>query len=410
MSKVLNGRLPDDPPTLMSTGHARSIHLRRRRRVGTRSAPQWIYHHSSRAENMESLKARLREIAQQEPVPGFSVAVVKGDGVHFVDGFGLADIAKQAPATPDTVYMWFSMTKIVTATAIMQLAEQGRLSLDDPVANFVPQFLKIASPSPVTIRQLLNHSSGLANPMPIRWVHPATDSGPESSDFLARLLNENGRLKSNPGERASYSNIGYVVLGEIVASASGVPYKEYVREKILEPLDMNLTSFVYTSEMLQAAAVGYQKRLSAMTMLFPLMRIPRGILDGRVDGYLAFNRFYLDGSSYGGLIGPVKDAARFLGVHVNRGEVDGMRLLSSDSVALMQQISARGGKLDVGFGWFRHHSEGIDGLDFLEQLGGGAGFFNVMRIYPRESLGIVVMGNSTSYGMERIIDIVKGES
>jgi CubicO group peptidase (beta-lactamase class C family) len=355
----------------------------------------------------ESPVTTFERIAQQDGAPGFSVAVVKGSSFRFMEGFGLADLARQVPATPETVYMWFSMTKIVTATAIMQLAENGKLALDDPVGKFIPQFLEITTPSPITIRQLLNHSSGLANPVPIKWVHPASDAGPEPKAFLTRLLRENGKLKAIPGQRASYSNVGYVALGEVVACVSGKSYKDYVEERILKPLAMDNTNFVYTSGMLDRAAVGYQKRWSLMSILLPLMGIPEGILDGRVGGYLAFNRFYLDGSAYGGLIGPVRDAARFLQVHVNRGEADGARLLSPDSVALMQQISARGSKLDVGFGWFRHTSEGTGFADHLEQLGGGAGFFSEMRIYPEESLGIIVMGNATSFGIDGIIQAAR---
>ena len=355
----------------------------------------------------ESQVTSFEGIAQQGGVPGFSVSVVKGSRIRFIEGYGLADLAGKVPATPETVYMWFSMTKIVTATAIMQLAENGKLALDDPVGKFIPQFLEIATLSPITIRQLLNHSSGLANPVPIKWVHPASDAGPEPKAFLTRLLRENGKLKAIPGQRASYSNVGYVALGEVVACVSGKPYKDYVEERILKPLAMDNTNFVYTSGMLDRAAVGYQKRWSLMSILLPLMGIPEGILDGRVGGYLAFNRFYLDGSAYGGLIGPVRDAARFLQVHVNRGEADGARLLSPDSVALMQQISARGSKLDVGFGWFRHTSEGTGFADHLEQLGGGAGFFSEMRIYPEESLGIIVMGNATSFGIDGIIQAAR---
>ena len=355
----------------------------------------------------ESPVTTFERIAQQDGAPGFSVAVVKGSSFRFMEGFGLADLARQVPATPETVYMWFSMTKIVTATAIMQLVEQGRLDLDDPVNNFIPEFAKIRSSSPITIRQLLNHSSGLANPVPIRWVHPATDTGPEPKTFLNQLLNKNRKLKSNPGARVSYSNIGYVALGEVVSNASGMPYKDYVHERILKLLEMNLTNFVYTPDMVRTAATGYQKRLSVMEVLLPFMRIPRGILDGKVGGYRAFNRFYVDGSSYGGLIGPVKDVARLVRAHLNGGKVDGRELLSPTSVALMQQISAKGSKLDVGLGWFRRHSAGTESADYLEHLGGGGGFFNDMRIYPRESLGIVVMGNSTSYSIERIINVVR---
>jgi CubicO group peptidase (beta-lactamase class C family) len=269
-------------------------------------------------------------------------------------------------------------------------------------------FPKDVGPSPVTVRHLLNHSSGLPNPIPLRWVHLASEAGPDPNDFLNQLLAKSGKLRSKPGERTSYSNIGYVALGAVISAASGKPYKDYVVERVLRPLGMQRTGFAYTPEMLRNAATGYQKRLSMMAILLPFMRIPKGVLDGRVGKYLAFNRFYLDGASYGGLIGPVEDAARFLEAHLNHGLVDGKQLLSPYSTVAMQQISARGDKLDVGLGWFRRHSDAAGIRAYLEHLGGGAGFFNDMRIYPEESLGIVVMGNSTSYEIERIVQALAG--
>jgi len=254
---------------------------------------------------------------------------------------------------------------------------------------------------------LLNHSSGLPNPIPIRWVHAATETGPDTDAFLNQLLVRYRKLKSKPGLRANYSNIGYIALGEVIAEASGERYQDYVVDKILKPLGMNQTNFIYTPTMLLNTATGYQKRLSMMTMLLQLMGVPRGILNDRVGDYVAFNRFYLDGASYGGLLGPVKDVARFLHVHLNRGLVDGEQILSPDSVALMQQISATGDKLDVGLGWYREHSDSSPKRIFIEHLGGGAGFFNDMRIYPEESMGVVVMGNSTKYDIERIIEAVR---
>jgi CubicO group peptidase (beta-lactamase class C family) len=340
-------------------------------------------------------------------VPGLSVAVVKGDGVCWARGFGVADIATGTPATAETVYMWFSMTKIVTATAILQLKDQGKLRLDDLVADYIPYFPRSASPVKVTIRHLLNHSSGLANPIPIRWVHSVAREGPNPDAFLEMLLAKHRKLKSSPGEKASYSNIGYVALGAVVAAASAMTYKDYVLKRILKPLKMDQTSFNYTPEMVGNAATGYQKRWSMMALLLPFMRIPKGVTDGKIGGYVAFNRFYLDGSSYGGLIGPVKDAARLVQAHLNPGLVDGVQVLSPDSTAAMQRISARGSELDVGLGWFRRHSEGAENSSYLEHLGGGAGFFNDMRIYPEQSLGVVVMGNSTKYDIERVIEIVR---
>ena len=106
------------------------------------------------------------------------------------------------------------------------------------------------------------------------------------------------------------------------------------------------------------------------------------------------------------MVGDVEEAARFVVLHLNGGKVDGTRLLSADSVSEMRRITPRGGKRDFGLGWFRLHEARERRPAFVEHLGGGARFWNVMRIYPEESLGVVVMGNTTSYDHESVCDAI----
>ena len=341
-------------------------------------------------------------------VPGLSVAVVGQDGVRWVNGFGLADLASRSPALPDTVYLWFSMTKIVTATAVLQLWERGLLALDETVARYYQPFSMLqpsADAARVTIRQLLNHSSGLANPVPVRWVHLADEPASDPHAFLDGLLARHRKLRFAPGTRADYSNLGYLVLGEIIASVSGRTYQDYVRENILKPAGMTQTDFCHTPAMLSRAATGYQRRWSIMTPLLRTM-VPRGVF-GRSSGrFVSFNRFYLNGSAYGGLVGTIEDVARFLHAHLAGGRLNGWTMLSPESVALMQTIAAYGNKLDVGLGWFRPGSARHADPQFVEHLGGGGGFFNVMRVYPQASLGVALMGNATDYDLNGIADAI----
>ena len=122
---------------------------------------------------IEALEAFLVGRTETGTVAGLSVSVVKGDRLVWAKGFGFADLATGRPASPQTSYLWFAMTKIVTATAVMCLAEGGKLDLDAPADEYFRGFKVVSQPVPVTVRQLLNHSSGLANPLPIRWIRPA---------------------------------------------------------------------------------------------------------------------------------------------------------------------------------------------------------------------------------------------
>jgi CubicO group peptidase (beta-lactamase class C family) len=170
------------------------------------------------------------------------------------------------------------------------------------------------------------------------------------------------------------------------------------------PLSMSHTDFVFDGEMSHLAATAYQKRWSLMAPLFRLV-LPRWVFGARADGFVALNRFYLNGAAYGGLIGSAADAAVFLQAHLNGGAVEGQRILSPQSVALMQTVTAYGPSLAVGLGWFRRND--IRNTDsFLEHLGGGGGYFNVMRLYSRSSVGVVMMGNSTSYDHNAILGVI----
>jgi CubicO group peptidase (beta-lactamase class C family) len=355
--------------------------------------------------SMEELEAFLQEKAEKVSVPGLSVSVVKGDRVVWERGFGFTDLATSTPATPQTMYLWFSMTKIATATAVVRLAEGGDLDLDAPVTDYFAGFSIVSQPRQITVRHLLSHTSGLANPLPIRWVRPAGILAPDRRAFVDRLLARHRKLRFTPGERASYSNLGYLVLGEVISEVSGASYEEYVRDAILLPLGMNRTGFAYPEPEGHEAATGYQPLWRPLTPLFRRV-LPHGVVGPRQGRYVAFNPFYVNGPAYGGLVGSVDEAARLVLLHLNGGQIDGTRLLSPESVAEMRRITPRGGRRDFGLGWFRAHEAAQRRPAFVEHLGGGAGFWNVMRLYPEESLGVVVMGNVTSYDHEAICDAV----
>lgn len=335
------------------------------------------------------------------PVPGVSVAVIGDGGVVETACAGLAAIAERRAATPETIYLWFSMTKIVTATAVMRLVERAALRLDDPVREHLPWFPEPRPGRPaVRVRHLLSHSAGLANPIPVRWVHRADQPGRDPDRLAREQLAKHRRLRAPAGERAAYSNLGYIVLGELIATASGRGFEEFVREEILAPLEMRSTGFGYDELPGNEVATGYQLRRSAMTPLFRLL-LPPGIVGPREGRFVSFRRFLVDGPAYGGLVGSVADAARFAAMHINGGELDGVRVLSAPSVRAMQTVQARGRGLDVGYGWFRRGAD-RERAEFWEHLGGGGGFWNMIRVYPECGVGVVCMGNATRYDHDAI--------
>jgi CubicO group peptidase (beta-lactamase class C family) len=317
------------------------------------------------------------------------MAVVTPDRSVFAGGLGASDLATGALATARTQYLWFSMTKIVTATAILRLADQGLLDLDAPACEHVPALATPRSTGP-TVRQLLNHTAGLSNPLPLRWVHAADEPAPDPDELLARLLRRRRAFTGAPGGPARYSNVGYLALGAVVAAAAGRAYEDYVMDAVLAPAGMTRTRFRHSTD--HPAATGYVRAPRAAD---PVLRriLPAGVTGPRHGAHLSLRPFTVDGPSYGGLVGDVVDAARFARLHLEDGALDGQRVLQPSTTRVMRVVDRPGNPFSHGLGWFRASA---DRSDYVEHWGAGAGFWNVMRLYPEAGLGVVLMTNSTS--------------
>lgn len=182
--------------------------------------------------------------AQQvyDRLPGISVAIVADQEVIWSKGYGLADIKKKTPATPQTIYSICSITKLFTSIAIMQLYEQGKLRLDDSLATILPERhirQQFSDSGPITIRSLLTHSSGLPREADFPyWSAP--DFKFPSSEQLAEKLDQQETLYP-ASTYFQYSNLGMALLGEVVEKLSGDSFEVYVQEHILKPLRLTNT-------------------------------------------------------------------------------------------------------------------------------------------------------------------------
>jgi CubicO group peptidase (beta-lactamase class C family) len=135
------------------------------------------------------------------------------------------------------------MSKITTATVAIALADAGRLDLDAPIHKYVSGYPTGSVPMQPTIRQLLNHTAGAANPLPIRWVRPAKVPARSSREFLDQLLRRYGRPRYPIGGLARYSNLGYLILAEAISVAASRPFESYVSESLLRPAGMTHTNY-----------------------------------------------------------------------------------------------------------------------------------------------------------------------
>lgn len=351
-----------------------------------------------------TFKSKIAEIPA-----GLSMVIIHNDQVVYANGFGLADGPKDIKATPETIYMWWSMTKMVTATAIMQLYDQGLIDLDVPVSDYLEY---IPAEQSITVRQLLNHSAGLPTPDADFFVEINLDGEPilDFDNIAKTYCKEFTKTSFEPGTSAAYSNKHYMLLGQIVAEVSNQPYIEYVKEKILTPLGMDNTDFAYSSEDMITDAAASAVPADDTEKFVSALDNYRGLGDGadfirKVDGQYTWIKRLNCTAASGGLIGPATDVIRFVQMHLNGGKVDGAQILSRESVTLMQemQLSTEGAPLGFGLGWFIEE-EGEH--PYIKH--GGNGWFlgaTMMRLYPDEGLGIVIMSNTgPDYDRADIID------
>lgn len=186
--------------------------------------------------------------------PGISIAVARGPDIIVARGYGWADLERRVPATPETVYHIGSVTKEFTAAAILRLAEQKRLRLDDDLTRFLPDYPTAGRR--ITVRHLLSHTSGIRNytNLAVKWAARAVEH-PDHSQMVA--LFEDEPLEFAPGTRFSYNNSGYYLLGLILERVSAEHYPDHIERHLLAPIGLHGSRFCERRPPRLGDAVGY---------------------------------------------------------------------------------------------------------------------------------------------------------
>ena len=373
--------------------------------------------------NYFELETQLQRIVEEGGTPGMALVVVKKDKIVYNKAFGMADSPENIMATPETVWRWWSLTKSVTAMAILKLQEDGLLNINDDVLKYLP-FLTMNYRNEintvVTIKDLLNHSSGIPDNIPeiMGWMHFEGEPEIDQTELLKRVFAKYGGLKFRPGmEGSSYSNVGYMVLGSIIEKVSGLNYDEYVETKILKPLAMENTGFRLTETMRKNFATGshpFFSMESAILWLYNIQdmgKIVRKVKGGRIW----FHTFYPDSVPPSGLMGTAEDAAKLVMVCLNDGELNGGRILKKESIDQllyegysnpnkMSKVKPFGDKdFKYGRGWFINMEKNEL---VIRNNGGAPGFGTTFCLYPQKSMGIILMANDMHVNSNEIIRLV----
>ncbi|NOG47348.1 MAG: serine hydrolase [Calditrichaeota bacterium] len=334
---------------------------------------------------INAMPETCKSLMDQRGWPSLSISLVHDQEIIYSQAFGLADIDKNVPATTKTIYRVGSITKLFTATMLMQMAEKGIVNLNDPLIKHIPAYKPTypINTGPTTLHQLATHTSGLnvdANQgfwhylSNLMWIVSRGKEqivwGVTKNDLLTTL--DQVEIRYVPNTKPHYSNFGYQLLGMALERTAKVNFEKYVKSKILNPLKMNDSGFNLNEEQRSRFAVGY-------TYLEP-----------------NFERFVspdweLDVLKYsGGLYSTSEDIARFISLQF-RDQIDGRKqIISGDGLRCMRTPQTMQGKDTYGIGWGIYYK---DGYQVITHAGGHWGFFAKAEVIPELKFGVVIMTN-----------------
>jgi len=306
----------------------------------------------------DSAEAYLSKLHELDKFSG-SVLVAKGDEVLYTGGFGHASIEFDVPNTPETRFRLGSITKQFTAVSILQLVEQGKIDLDGVITDYLPAYPAEPHGSKVTVHQLLNHTSGIPSYTGIEEIMSARGNWSETPRAFTKYFEEL-ELEFEPGSEYKYNNSAYHLLGLIIEAVSEMPYEDYLRKNILDPLGMENTGVEDYQEVILNEANGYA-RIGAEPL---------------ADANINMNIPYAAGSMYS----TVGD------LHIWHEALTARKLLSEDSYEKMFTPYLN----NYGYGWAI-----VEWFEkpFIQHGGGIDGFSTFAGRFPEEKVYVIVLAN-----------------
>ena len=320
---------------------------------------------------MGSYDRTIRDLMRKYAIPGGAVAVLRDGKLIYARGFGYADVENKTPVQPDALFRIASVSKPVTGVAIMKLVEEGKLKLDDRVAPFIAHLTPAqgATVDPrwelITIRHLLNHTGGWDRNKPNGGFDPmfrpaiaaaaVNAPAPASAETVIRYM-KGMPLDFNPGEKHVYSNFGYAVLGRVIERVSGMPYEEYVRARVLQPVGANRMRLGRT-RMGDALPEEVKYYFPGVGLNAPLVQ---SIFPGEGTVPVNYGGYYVEAmDAHGGWVSSTVDLLRFMaGVDGRANRPD---ILSAGLLAEMTSNGAAvcaGGACRYAGGWLIRPTQG----------------------------------------------------
>jgi len=336
-------------------------------------------------------RAAATEIMARTGASSISLAFIDGERLVWAETFGLADKGSNTASTADTMYCIGSTSKVIATIAVMKLVDQGAISLDVPLVNYLPSF-SMASPeyTQITVRMLLNHSSGFSG----TDYRNGFTSSPLSFSYSAQVLEtlKTQRLKHPPGYLSVYCNDGFTLIEQLILAVTKKSYVQFVQDKIITPLGMNHSR--YSLDYFPEGSVA--KRYDEKNMPLPQM--------------------FVNAFGSGGLYSTPTDMAKIAMMLIGGGKLGEVRILSETSVAEMgvdQTLTnfnpVKKNGLNYGLGWDTVTQPGLGAVSVIGwQKGGSIPYTKTtMTIAPAERLAVIVIGASNGFSSDNAIVIAE---
>ena len=317
----------------------------------------------------DKIDSYISEYVNRVSIAGLAVAITRNDSVIYSNAFGYRDFEKKEPMKVNYFFHWASVSKTFVGTAVMQLVEQKKLRLDEKLITYLPYF-KLNDPNykSITLRQMLNHTSGFGDVDDYEWDKPQYDEG--APERYARSL-ANDKMLFAPCTNWRYSNTAYEVLGVLITKVSGMPFETYIKKNIFEPLGMTTTSFIYPE-------------------------IPDSV---RVKGHIwadeplvskvyPYNRIHAPSST---LNSNVPEMTHYAMANLHRGEYHGKRILADSSYNVLWANSVNmKEKPAIGVSWWLSERQGEK---TVSHGGGDTGFRSYLLLVPEKNISIEIASN-----------------
>jgi D-alanyl-D-alanine carboxypeptidase len=346
---------------------------------------------------MDQAQKYLQGLINHGQTPCVSYYIFDKDNIIYQFREGVADIGNQRKVNDTTTFNAFSVTKTFTALAILQLADNKRLDTSQPVKHFLSNFPYDPG---ITIQHLLNHSAGIPNPIPLGWIHLRQEHASfNRNQFFKTIMERHNKTKWSPNKRFAYSNLGYFILGRIIENITGIRYEQYIIDNIIRPLGLLPKELDFTINDTAEHAKGYVKQASFLNMLLTFF-IDKSKYMSRAEGsWKPFKDYYVNGPSYGGLIGTPMALVKYIQELLKPG----CSLISEPYKRLLFTENFTSDRKATGMctSWF---SGKLNGKQYFAHAGGGGGYYSEIRLYPGIGTGSVIMFNRTGMKDERFLN------